>query len=106
MRKVRIVLDILNVGRLGGMYGEFDFDLHALRCISYVGVTFRTRSTQEVRDIVNRAAADLGEAVAKGDIRLPIDRMFPLADAVAALAHMKANQHFGKLVLALIPTSP
>ncbi|NBO82845.1 MAG: quinone oxidoreductase [Betaproteobacteria bacterium] len=106
MAATRVLGRIVNVGRLGGMYGEFDFDLHALRRISYVGVTFRTRSTQEVRDIVNRATADLGEAVAKGDIRLPIDRVFPLADAVAALAYMKANQHFGKLVLALIPTSP
>ena len=26
---------IVNVGRLGGMTGEFDFDLHALRRINY-----------------------------------------------------------------------
>ena len=35
---------IVNVGRLGGMTGEFDFDLHALRRINYIGVTFRTRT--------------------------------------------------------------
>ena len=31
---------IVNVGRLGGFTGEFDFDLHALRRIDYVGVTY------------------------------------------------------------------
>ena len=35
---------IVNVGRLGGMKGEFDFDLHALKRIDYIGVTFRTRT--------------------------------------------------------------
>src|SRR6516164_9089632 len=42
---------IVNVGRLGGMKGEFDFDKHALKRIDYIGVTFRTRSAEEVREI-------------------------------------------------------
>jgi NADPH:quinone reductase-like Zn-dependent oxidoreductase len=33
---------IVNVGRLGGFAGEFDFDLHAARRIKYIGVTFRS----------------------------------------------------------------
>jgi NADPH:quinone reductase-like Zn-dependent oxidoreductase len=28
-----------------------------------------------------------------------IDRIFPLDEAVAAQAHMRANAHFGKIVL-------
>src|SRR5580658_2654839 len=35
---------IVNVGRLGGTKGEFNFDLHALKRIDYIGVTFRTRT--------------------------------------------------------------
>ena len=42
---------IVNVGRLGGFKGEFDFDLHAMKRIDYIGVTFRTRSVEEVREI-------------------------------------------------------
>ncbi|HYX04202.1 MAG TPA: zinc-binding dehydrogenase [Reyranella sp.] len=38
-------------------------------------------------------------AVEAGKLSLPIDRTFPLAEAAAALAHMKANAHFGKIVL-------
>jgi NADPH2:quinone reductase len=96
----RILGRIVNVGRLGGMKAEFDFDLHALRRITYVGVTFRTRSAAEVREIVERMRADLWPHVEAGRLRLPIDRVFPLDEAVAALDHMRANAHFGKIVLA------
>jgi len=90
---------IVNVGRLGGNKGEFDFDLHAMKRIDYIGVTFRTRSVEEVREINRRMRADLWPAVEAGALKLPIDRAFPLDDAAAALAHMKANAHFGKIVL-------
>ena len=90
---------IVNVGRLGGSKGEFDFDLHALKRVSYIGVTFRTRSIEEVREINRRMRSDLWGAVETGVLGLPIDKAFPL-DAVAdALAHMKANKHFGKILL-------
>jgi NADPH2:quinone reductase len=90
---------IVNVGRLGGAKGEFDFDLHALRRIDYIGVTFRTRSVEEVREINRRMRADLWPAVEAGKLTLPIDRTFSLDEAPHALAHMKANKHLGKIVL-------
>ena len=43
--------------------------------------------------------ADLWGDVESGALRLPIDRTFPLDQAAAALAHMRANAHFGKIVL-------
>jgi NADPH2:quinone reductase len=90
---------IVNVGRLGGFKGEFDFDLHAMKRIDYIGVTFRTRSVEEVREINARVRADLWDDIESGKLRLPIDRVFPLDQAAAALAHMRANAHFGKIVL-------
>jgi len=99
MRATRILGRIVNIGRLGGFKGEFDFDLHALRRIHYVGATFRTRSPAEVHEIVRRMRADLWPAVEAGKIAIPIDRTFPLEEAAAAQAHMRANQHFGKVVL-------
>jgi NADPH:quinone reductase len=41
------------------MKGEFDFDLHAMKRIDYIGVTFRTRSTEEIREINRRMRVDL-----------------------------------------------
>jgi len=90
---------IVNVGRLGGQKGEFNFDLHALKRIDYIGVTFRTRSPEEVREIVKLMRADLWPAVEAGKLSLPIDKTFPLDKVAEALAMMKANQHFGKIVL-------
>jgi NADPH:quinone reductase len=90
---------IINVGRLGGAKGPFDFDLHALKRIQYIGVTSRTRKLEEVREITRRLQADLWHAVEQHKLRLPIDRSFPLAEAAAALSHMRANAHFGKILL-------
>jgi NADPH:quinone reductase len=99
MKAAAILGRIVNVGRLGGTKGDFDFDLHALKRIDYIGVTFRTRSLEEVRAIVRRMRDDLWPAVESGKLHLPIDRSFPLDEAAAALAHMRANAHFGKIVL-------
>jgi NADPH:quinone reductase len=101
MKAAAILGRIVNVGRLGGMKGEFDFDLHALKRIDYIGVTFRTRSLDEVRAIVRRMREDLWDAIEAGKLHLPIDRTFPLEEAAAAQAHMRANAHFGKIVLTI-----
>ena len=101
MEAAAILGRIVNVGRLGGMKGEFNFDLHALKRIDYIGVTFRTRTPEEVRAIVKAARADLWPAIEAATLSLPIDRTFPLAQAAEALGHMKANAHFGKIVLVM-----
>lgn len=97
----KILGRIVNVGRLGGFTGDFNFDLHAMRRIDYIGVTFRTRSVEEVRDIVAAMKDDLWDAVEAGDLNLPIDSEYALDDAAEAVAYMKANKHFGKIVLNL-----
>jgi len=99
MRATRVCGRIVNVGRMGGFRGEFDFDLHSLRRIHYVGATFRTRSVDEVREIATRMKADLWAALADGALRMPVCRRFALADAAEALRFVSANAHFGKVVL-------
>ena len=92
---------IVNIGRLAGMKAEFDFDLHARQRIDYIGVTFRTRTPEEVREIVKAMRADLWPAVEAGKLTLPIYKTFKLADIVEALSVMTANQHFGKIVISV-----
>jgi len=75
---------IVSVGRLGGASGQFDFNLHALKRISFIGVTFRTRSVQEIRDLNAKMMADLYDAVASAALRMPVDRSFPIDQAAAA----------------------
>jgi NADPH2:quinone reductase len=92
---------IVNVGRLGGQKGEFNYDLHALKRIDYIGVTNRTRTPEELNEVTRRMRADLWPAVEAGTLSLPIDKTFPLEKVAEALAMMKANQHFGKIVLTM-----
>ncbi len=92
---------IVNVGRLGGMTGEFNFDLHALKRIDYIGVTFRTRTPDDVREINRLLRADLWPAIEAGKLSLPIYKTYPLAQIADALGVMRANQHFGKIVVTM-----
>ncbi len=101
MQATRITGTIVNVGRLGGTRDSFNFDLHALRRINYIGVTFRTRSAAEVRDITARMRADLWPALQAGRLRVPISARFDFGRLPEALAHMAANEHFGKIVVTL-----
>jgi len=92
---------IVNVGRLGGTHADFNFDLHAARRITYVGVTFRTRSIEEIRTIFAEVKQDIWESVESRTLRLPLDRVFAFDDIGAAFAHMEANKHLGKIVVTL-----
>jgi NADPH2:quinone reductase len=92
---------IVNVGRLGGQKGEINFDLHALKRIDYIGVTNRTRTQEELNEVTRRMRDDLLPAIEAGKLSLPIDKTFPLDKVVDALAMMKANKHFGKIVLTM-----
>jgi NADPH2:quinone reductase len=92
---------IVNVGRLAGRFAEFDFDLHALKRIKYTGVTFRTRSVDEVREITRLAMADLAGYLKSGQLALPIDSSYSFDKLADAFARMRANQHFGKIVVTM-----
>src|ERR1700743_2663238 len=90
---------IVNVGRLGGTRAEFNFDLHAARRINYIGVTFRTRSIEEIREIFDEVRKNIWGAVGSPKLKLPIDKVFAFDDIGKAFARMEANQHLGKIVV-------
>ncbi|WP_213771086.1 zinc-binding dehydrogenase [Bradyrhizobium sp. dw_78] len=90
---------IVNVGRLGGTHADFNFDLHAARRISYIGVTFRTRSIEEIREIFSNVRNDIWPAVESRQLKLPIDKVFAFDDIGKAFERMEANQHLGKIVV-------
>jgi NADPH:quinone reductase len=92
---------IVNVGRLGGTHADFNFDLHAARRINYIGVTFRTRSIEEIREIFAEVRKDIWPAVETRQLQLPIDRVFAFDDIGKAFEHMEANRHLGKIVVTL-----
>jgi NADPH2:quinone reductase len=92
---------IINVGRLGGTHADFNFDLHAARRINYIGVTFRTRTLEEITEIFEQVRKDIWDAVESRKLQLPIDKVFKFEDIVTAFAHMEANKHLGKIVVTI-----
>ncbi|MFO1159742.1 MAG: zinc-binding dehydrogenase [Reyranellaceae bacterium] len=92
---------IVDVGRMGGLKGEIDLDLHSLKRISFVGVTFRTRSVEEIHTIIRLMVDDIWPDVVAGRVKVPIDRSFPLEAVADAYAHMRANAHLGKVVVTM-----
>jgi len=101
MKATAVLGRIINVGRLGGVTAEFNFDLHAMKRIDYIGVTNRNRTLDELREVMRLMHEDLWDAVTAGKLTLPVDRTFPLEQAIEAQAYMKANQHFGKIALVM-----
>jgi NADPH:quinone reductase len=99
LEAAKVLGRIVNVGRLGGMSGPFNFDMHAAKRIDYIGVTFRTRTQEEIREVVRSMRKDLWPALEAGKLTMPIDEVFPLTDIATALEMMRANRHFGKLVI-------
>lgn len=97
----KIAGTIVNVGRMAGETGTIDFDQHSMRRITYKGVSFRTRSPDEIAEVIQKAKMDLIPALAEGKIHLPIDSIYPFEQFSDAFEKMKANQHFGKIVLSL-----
>ena len=101
MLATKIKGNIVNVGRLAGGASEFNCDIHALRRINYKGVTFRTRSVQEIRDVFTKMWEDLRELVSNKSLLMPIEKVFDFNDVSQALSYMRDNKHFGKLILKL-----
>ena len=101
MLATKIKGNIVNVGRLAGGITDFNCDLHALRRVNYKGVTFRTRSLDEIRNVYSNMWNDLNNLIVEGKLSLPIDKVFAFVDVEKALTYMRENKHFGKLILKL-----
>ena len=90
----------VTIGRMSGVTaGELDIDRLAERRLHLYGVSNRLRSPAQRAESMKRFVADLMPALSEGRIRPIIDRAFPLAELVAAQAHVEADQHVGKVVI-------
>lgn len=90
---------VVNVGRMAGEQTSFDLDQHSMRRITYVGVSFRTRTPAEITEVIAKASRDLLPALGDGRLRMPVDRVYRFSQVREAFDHLAANRHFGKVVL-------
>ncbi len=101
MRAVRIGGRIIGVGRFGGKMDQIDLDLLALRRINLIGVTFRTRTIEEHRQVVARFSDRFLGDLATGKLKMPIAGVFGLNSAQKAFEALAGRDHIGKLVIRL-----
>lgn len=92
---------IVMVGRMGGAKGELDLDRMALRRLTMIGVTFRTRSIDEIAEVAHAMERDLSPALVSGAVRWPVDQIYPLAEVAKAYAYMRSNAHAGKIAITM-----
>jgi NADPH2:quinone reductase len=95
---------LATVGYVDGVLkAEIDLQaLHAKR-LTLFGVSNKLRSAEQRAAGVPQFIADVLTALADGRIQPLVDQVFPFEQLAQAKAAMEANQHLGKLVLAMPP---
>ena len=93
---------LATVGYVDGVLkSEIDIQaLHAKR-LTLFGVSNKLRTPEQRAAGVPGFVADLMPAIAAGRIRPLIDRVYPFDQLAGARAHMEANLHLGKIVVAM-----
>lgn len=93
---------LATVGYVDGVLkAEIDIQaLHAKR-LTLFGVSNKLRNAEQRAAGVPAFVADLVPAIAAGRIKPVVDRVFAFDQLEAARAHMEANRHLGKIVLAM-----
>jgi NADPH:quinone reductase-like Zn-dependent oxidoreductase len=74
--------------------------LHAKR-LTLFGVSNKLRTAEQRASGVPGFTADILPGIGAGRIKPLVDRVFPFSELAAARAHMEANRHVGKIVIAM-----
>nr|WP_312052136.1 NAD(P)H-quinone oxidoreductase [Brevundimonas diminuta] len=87
------------IATLTGAKAEIDLMRIMLKRIVLTGSTLRSRPADEKARLAAAVEATVWPWVASGAVRAQVEATFPLAEAVAAHAHLEAGAHVGKIVL-------
>jgi putative PIG3 family NAD(P)H quinone oxidoreductase len=87
------------IGLMKGVKAELDLATVLRRHLRVYGSTLRTRPVAEKAEIVTTFLTRFGEALTAGQLRPPVYKTLPLADAAQGHRMMQGSEHFGKIVL-------
>ncbi len=90
---------LVSIGLLGGRSGELDLSAVLGRSLEIRGSRLRPRPLSEKALIVQGFARNVWPALLAGELRLIVDRAFPMAEAGAAHDYVRANRNTGKVIL-------
>ena len=86
---------------LSGAKAQLDLGTLMRKRLRIMGSVLRSRSLREKAAAKRAFEGDFLPKIASGEMRMPIDKVFPLEDAPAAHRYVENNANFGKVVLAL-----
>ncbi len=90
---------LAQIAFLAGAKVELDLSLLLTKRLTLTASTLRARSAEEKARLAAAIEARVWPWVASGQVRPPVDRTFPLAEAAAAHVYLEAGEHVGKVVL-------
>jgi len=90
---------LMLIGFLGGSKGELDLGPVLRKSLTVRGTTVRGTPVAGKARIGEAFAAFALPRFEEGRLRVPVDRVFPLAEAAAAHRYVEENRNLGKVVL-------
>lgn len=87
------------IGLMGGRRAEIDLGRVLGRSLRLIGSRLRHRPVSEKVRILRQFEERFGPLLADGRLAPVIDRVFPIAEAEAAHAYVRANRNIGKVIL-------
>jgi putative PIG3 family NAD(P)H quinone oxidoreductase len=93
--KGRMVL----VGLMGGAATQANLGMLLAKRLQVRGTVLRARPLEEKAAATKAFEKSVVPHLASGRITVPVDRVFPLADAAGAHRYLESNANFGKVVL-------
>ncbi len=89
----------VTIATQGGAKAEVNMVTLMVRRLTMTGSTLRPRSDEFKALLAQEIAANAWPFVESGQLRPVMDKVFPLAAAAEAHAHLEAGKHVGKIVL-------
>jgi len=90
---------LIIVGLTSGRTTEFNMGLALQKRAKIIGTVLRPRSVEEKAAATRIFAKEVLPLFAEGKIKPNLDRVFPVADVIAAYKYLESNESFGKVVL-------
>jgi len=90
---------LVNIAYQKGSTATVDFIRVMLKRLTLTGSTLRIRSSEVKGGIARCIEEHVIPRIVAGEIKIPIDSTFPLAQASDAHARMESSAHIGKIVL-------
>jgi len=92
---------MVSLATMGGASVALPLQTVMRKRLHLIGSMLRSRSLAEKIDALQAFERDVLPALATGELRVPVDRVFPLADAALAHRYIESNANFGKVILKL-----